>query len=183
MKERRREDGTRAAIRQRFVDVLRWRVHERVDHLAEVNRTYLAVINALAVQDVLERKGIDTRVMTAIRMEELAEPYIRRRAIRHLEKGRIVIFAAGTGNPFFTTDTAAALRGCEMGVDIVLKATKVDGVYTADPKLDPSAELIPEIGVAPGATWIAAKGCEDLGCSELSLRPVQVHRDPSAIGR
>ncbi len=93
------------------------------------------VINALALQDVLERKGIDTRVMTAIRMEEIAEPYIRRRAERHLEKGRVVIFAAGTGNPFFTTDTAAALRAAEMGCDALFKGTSVDGVYDADPKI------------------------------------------------
>ena len=98
------------------------------------------VLNALAVQEALERNGADTRVLTAIAMQEVAEPYIRRRAVRHLEKGRVVIFAAGTGNPFFTTDTAAALRGREMGVDIVLKATKVDGVYTADPMKDAAAK-------------------------------------------
>src|SRR5215216_3196989 len=103
------------------------------------------VINALAVQDVLERKGIDTRVMTAIRMEELAEPYIRRRAVRHLEKGRLVIFAGGTGNPYFSTDTAAALRAIQMKADVIIKATKVDGVYSADPKKDPGAQFIPEI--------------------------------------
>jgi uridylate kinase len=97
------------------------------------------VINALAFQDVLEREGLDTRVMTAIRMEEIAEPYIRRRAIRHLEKGRAVIFAAGTGNPYFSTDTAAVLRAIQMKADIIIKATSVDGVYTADPKKDTSA--------------------------------------------
>jgi uridylate kinase len=97
------------------------------------------VINALAVQNVLENMKIDTRVMTAIRMEELAEPYIRRRALRHLEKGRMVIFAAGTGNPYFSTDTAAVLRGIQMKADVVIKATSVDGVYTADPKKDPTA--------------------------------------------
>ena len=97
------------------------------------------VINALAVQDVLERKGIDTRVMTAIRMEEIAEPYIRRRAIRHLEKGRTVIFAAGTGNPYFSTDTAAVLRAIQIKASVIIKATSVDGVYTADPKRDPEA--------------------------------------------
>ena len=97
------------------------------------------VINALALQDALEKTGLQTRVLSAIEMRAVAEPYIRRRAMRHLEKGRVVIFAAGTGNPFFTTDTAAALRGREMGVDIVLKATKVDGVYTSDPKNDPTA--------------------------------------------
>ncbi|HET9425854.1 MAG TPA: UMP kinase [Gemmatimonadaceae bacterium] len=103
------------------------------------------VINALAVQDVLERQGIDTRVMTAIRMEELAEPYIRRRAVRHLEKGRIVIFAAGTGNPYFSTDTAAVLRAIQMKANVIVKATSVDGVYSADPKKDPNAKLYEEI--------------------------------------
>ena len=103
------------------------------------------VINALALQDVLERKGIETRVLTAIRMEQLAEPYIRRRALRHLEKGRVVIFAGGTGNPYFSTDTAAVLRGIEMEADVIIKATKVEGVYTADPVKDPAAEFIPEI--------------------------------------
>lgn len=103
------------------------------------------VINALALQDVLERKGVDTRVMTAIRMEALAEPYIRRRAIRHLEKGRVVIFAGGTGNPYFSTDTAAVLRALEIEAQALLKATNVDGVYSADPKKDTKAEFIPEI--------------------------------------
>ncbi len=103
------------------------------------------IINALAIQDLLEKKGIDTRVMTAIRMDELAEPYIRRRAVRHLEKGRVVIFAGGTGNPYFSTDTAAALRAIEIEADVVIKATKVKGVYTADPVTDPSAEFIPNI--------------------------------------
>lgn len=103
------------------------------------------VINALAVQDLLERKGVATRVMTAMRMEEVAEPYIRRRALRHMEKGRVVIFAGGTGNPYFSTDTAAALRAIEMNSDVVIKATKVSGVYTADPMKDPTAEFIPRI--------------------------------------
>ena len=98
------------------------------------------VINALAFQDILEREGVDTRVMTAIRMEELAEPFIRRRAIRHLEKGRVVIFAAGTGNPYFSTDTAAVLRGIQMKADVIIKATSVDGVYSADPKTTPNAK-------------------------------------------
>ena len=97
------------------------------------------VINALAFQDVLEREGLDTRVMTAIRMEEVAEPFIRRRAMRHLEKGRAVIFAAGTGNPYFSTDTAAVLRAIQMKADIIIKATSVDGVYSADPKVDKTA--------------------------------------------
>ena len=103
------------------------------------------VINALAVQDVLERKGLDTRVMTAIRMEELAEPYIRRRAMRHLETGRMVIFAAGTGNPYFSTDTAAVLRAIQIKANVIIKATSVDGVYTADPKKDKTATLHEEI--------------------------------------
>src|SRR3981189_219735 len=97
------------------------------------------VINALALQDALERTGIPARTMTAIQMPQVAEPYIRRRAVRHLEKGRVVILAAGTGNPYFTTDTTAALRAVEIEADVILKATKVDGVYTADPKLDPNA--------------------------------------------
>ena len=97
------------------------------------------VINALAVQSVIEQSGLATRVMSAIPMAAVCEPYIRRRAIRHLEKGRVVIFAAGTGNPFFTTDTAAALRATEMNCDAILKATQVDGVYDADPKRDPTA--------------------------------------------
>ena len=103
------------------------------------------VINALAFQDVLERAGVDTRVMTAIRMDELAEPFIRRRAMRHLEKNRVVIFAGGTGNPYFSTDTAAALRANEMGAQVILKATKVDGIYDSDPKKNPKAKRFAEI--------------------------------------
>jgi uridylate kinase len=100
------------------------------------------IINALALQDALEKAGCQTRVLSAIEMRAVAEPYIRRRAIRHLEKGRVVIFAAGTGNPFFTTDTAGALRAVEIGADAILKATKVDGIYSADPARDPSAERL-----------------------------------------
>jgi uridylate kinase len=96
-------------------------------------------MNALALQDALRRAGVESRVQSALRIDQVAEPYIRGRALRHLEERRVVIFAAGTGNPFFTTDTAAALRGREMGVDIVLKATKVDGVYTSDPLQDKAA--------------------------------------------
>ena len=103
------------------------------------------VINALALQDALERHGVVTRTVTAIEMRQVAEPFIRRRAIRHLEKGRVVIFAAGTGNPYFTTDTAAALRAMEIRADVILKATKVDGIYTADPVLDPSATMYDSI--------------------------------------
>ncbi len=97
------------------------------------------MINSLAMQDALEQIGVYTRVQSAIAMQEVAEPYIRRRAIRHLEKGRVVIFGAGTGNPYFTTDTAASLRAMEIGADVILKGTKVDGVYSADPKKDPTA--------------------------------------------
>jgi uridylate kinase len=106
------------------------------------------VINALDLQATLERLGQPTRVQTAIDMAEIAEPYIRRRAIRHLEKGRVVIFAAGTGNPFFTTDTAAALRAAEIDADAILRGTHsgVDGIYTDDPKTNPDATLIPEVG-------------------------------------
>ena len=103
------------------------------------------VINALALQDTLERLSVYTRVTTAIRMEAVAEPYIRRRAIRHLEKGRVVIFAAGTGHPFFTTDTAAALRASEIEADVILKATRVDGVFTADPKIDKNARKLDHV--------------------------------------
>jgi uridylate kinase len=97
------------------------------------------VMNSLALQDALESVGVKTRVQSAIEMREIAEPYIRRRAVRHLEKGRVVIFAAGTGNPYFTTDTAASLRAMEIGAEVILKATKVDGVYNADPAKDPTA--------------------------------------------
>lgn len=106
------------------------------DHMGMLS----TVINAIALQDAVEKRGLFCRVMSAIEMHEVAEPYIRRRAIRHLEKNRVVIFAAGTGNPYFSTDTAASLRAMEIGADILLKATSVDGIYTADPKLDPAAE-------------------------------------------
>jgi uridylate kinase len=104
------------------------------------------VINALALQDAVEKRGVPTRVLSAIEMRAVAEPYIRRRAIRHLEKGRVVVFAAGTGNPFFTTDTAGALRAVEIGAEAILKATKVDGIYTADPGKDRSAVKLPRVG-------------------------------------
>jgi len=103
------------------------------------------IINALALQDALEKAKLQTRVLSAIEMRAVAEPYIRRRAIRHLEKGRVVIFAAGTGNPFFTTDTAGALRAVEIGADAIMKATKVDGIYSADPKHDAGAERLPRM--------------------------------------
>lgn len=117
--------------------------------LDRVNADYMGmlatVINALAMQDTLEKRGVHTRVMTAIRMESLAEPYIRRRALRHLEKERVVLFAGGTGNPFFSTDTAAVLRALEMEAEVILKATNVDGVFTSDPKTDPEAEFLPQL--------------------------------------
>jgi uridylate kinase len=111
------------------------------DHMGMLS----TVINAIALQDAIEKLGLYCRVMSAIEMHEVAEPYIRRRAMRHLEKGRIVIFAAGTGNPFFSTDTAASLRAMEIKADILLKATSVDGIYTADPKLDPEATKLPQL--------------------------------------
>jgi uridylate kinase len=103
------------------------------------------VINALALQDALERQKVETRVMTAMRMEDVAEPYIRRRALRHFEKGRTVIFAGGTGNPYFSTDTAAALRAIQMKADVIIKATGVDGIYSADPKKDKKAKRFEEL--------------------------------------
>ena len=141
------------------------------------------VINALAVQDVLERQGVDTRVMTAIRMEELAEPYIRRRALRHFEKGRTVIFAAGTGNPYFSTDTAAALRAIQIKADVIIKATSVDGIYSADPKKHPDAVfyeqvsyrdvMLEELGVM-GQT--AGTLCKE---NKLPLIVLNIHRPGS----
>ena len=104
------------------------------------------IINGLALQNALERAGVDTRVMTSIEMPKVAEPFIQRRALRHLEKGRVVIFAGGTGNPYFSTDTAAALRASEIGADVLLKATQVDGVYTADPRKDPAARRYSRLG-------------------------------------
>src|SRR5499426_2277875 len=103
------------------------------------------IINSLALQDALEKIGVVTRVMSAIEVRAVAEPFIRRRAMRHLEKGRVVIFAGGTGNPYFTTDSAAALRAMEMKAELLLKATRVDGVYTADPEKDPKAQFLPEV--------------------------------------
>lgn len=123
------------------------------------------VINSLALQDFLEGRGIHTRVMSAISMEAIAEPYIRRRAMRHLEKGRIVIMAAGTGNPYFTTDTAAVLRAVETKCTVILKATKVDGVYTADPILDPSAEKFDQLSYLD----VLNKGLKIMDSTAISL--------------
>lgn len=103
------------------------------------------MINGIALQSAIENQGVYTRLMSAVQMDQIAEPYIRRRAVRHLEKGRIVIFGAGTGNPYFTTDTAAALRATEIGADLVIKGTNVDGIYTADPKKDPNASKIDQL--------------------------------------
>jgi uridylate kinase len=144
------------------------------------------VINALALQDILERKSVETRVMTAIRMEELAEPYIRRRAQRHMEKGRIVLFAGGTGNPYFSTDTAAVLRALEIEAQVIVKATSVDGVYSADPKRDPKAEFLPELtfqeAIVRGLAVMDGNAfglCKDNG---LPIVVMNVNQ-PGAIGR
>lgn len=143
------------------------------------------IINALALQDLLDRKGVETRVMTAIRMEALAEPYIRRRALRHLEKERVVIFAGGTGNPYFSTDTAAVLRAIEMNADVLIKATKVEGIYTADPKKDPNAQFIPrlsyhdvltrELGVMDAA---AISLCKD---NDLPIIVLNIHEHGAVL--
>ena len=123
------------------------------------------VMNALAVQSALERRGVDTRVQSAIPMQAICEPYVRRRALRHLEKGRVVIFAAGLGAPYFTTDTPAALRAAEMGCDAILKGTSVDGVYTADPKTDSEARRYGEIGYQE----VLARNLKVMDASAISL--------------
>jgi uridylate kinase len=123
------------------------------------------VMNSLALQDALEHIGVTTRVATAIEMRAVAEPFIRRRALRHLEKGRVVIFAAGTGNPYFTTDTAAALRAMEMKADVILKGTKVDGIYTADPMLDPDATKFSEISYLK----VLERGLKVMDATAISL--------------
>jgi uridylate kinase len=123
------------------------------------------VINALALQDALEKHGVSTRVVTAIEMRAVAEPFIRRRAVRHLEKGRVVVFAAGTGNPYFTTDTAAALRAMELRAEIILKATKVDGVYTADPVLDKTARRYESISYIE----VLERGLKVMDATAISL--------------
>ncbi|MDQ2680502.1 MAG: UMP kinase [Candidatus Eremiobacteraeota bacterium] len=135
-------DGVSVAVVVGGGNIWRGKVHEEAG-MERATADYMGmlatVINALALQDALERMGIPSRVQTAIAMHQIAEPYIRRKAIRHLEKGRVVIFAAGTGNPYFTTDTTAALRAVEVNAQAILKATKVDGIYSADPKKDPTA--------------------------------------------
>ncbi|QDH13881.1 UMP kinase [Formicincola oecophyllae] len=123
------------------------------------------VINALMLQNALEREGVETRVMTAIDMAEIAEPYIRRRAVRHMEKGRVVIFAAGTGNPFFTTDTAAALRANEMDCDALFKGTQVDGVYDSDPRTNPAAHRYSQLGYSE----VLARNLKVMDAAAISL--------------
>ncbi len=158
--------------------------------LDRVNADYMGmlatVINALAMQDVLEKAGVHTRVMTAIRMESLAEPYIRRRAQRHLEKGRLVIFAGGTGNPFFSTDTAAVLRALEMDAEVLLKATNVDGVYTKDPKVDSDAEFLPELSFQDAiVNGYAVMDANAFGLCKANQLPIVVFNinQPDAIAR
>jgi uridylate kinase len=137
-----------------------------MDRVAADHMGMLAtVINSLALQHALEKRGLFTRVMSAIRMEQVAEPYIRRRAVRHLEKGRIIVLAAGTGNPYFTTDTAAVLRAVEVGADVILKGTKVDGVYSGDPMKEPSAEFFPRIGYMD----ILSRGLKVMDSTAISL--------------
>src|SRR6266571_2620422 len=123
------------------------------------------VINALALQDALEQQGVVTRVVTAIEMRAVAEPFIRRRAIRHLEKGRVVVFGAGTGNPYFSTDTAAALRAMEIKADVIMKATKVDGIYDADPMLNPNASRFDQISYLE----VLDKGLKVMDATAISL--------------
>jgi uridylate kinase len=144
------------------------------------------VINALALQDVLEKIGVNTRVMTAIRMESLAEPYIQRRAIRHLEKGRLIIFAGGTGNPFFSTDTAGVLRALEVEADVILKATNVDGIYTGDPRKDPAATFIPELSFHEAIVKnYAVMDANAFGLCKANQLPIIVFNinQPGAIAR
>ena len=144
------------------------------------------VINALALQDVLEKIGVNTRVMTAIRMESLAEPYIRRRAIRHLEKGRLIIFAGGTGNPFFSTDTAGVLRALEVEADVILKATNVDGIFTGDPRKDASATFIPELSFQEAIVKnYAVMDANAFGLCKANQLPIIVFNinQPGAIAR
>ncbi len=140
--------------------------HGKIDRVTSDNMGMLAtIINAMALQSALEHEGVSTRVQTAIEISRLAEPFIRRRALRHLEKERVVIFAGGTGNPYFTTDTAAALRAAEINADVIFKATQVDGVYTGDPKKDAKAKLIKDI------TYMSAinKGLKFMDASALTL--------------
>jgi len=141
--------------------------HEQgIDRITGDSMGMLAtVINALALSSAIERRGVPTRVQTAIEMHQVAEPFIRRRAIRHMEKGRMVLFAGGTGNPFFTTDSAAALRANEIGAEILIKATKVDGVYTADPVGNPDAVLLPRLSYGE----VLRRGLRVMDAAAISL--------------
>jgi uridylate kinase len=141
--------------------------HEQgIDRITGDSMGMLAtVINALALSSAIEQLGVQTRVQTAIEMNEVAEPFIRRRAIRHLEKGRVVLFAGGTGNPFFTTDSAAALRANEIGAEVLMKATKVEGLFTADPETDRDAELIPRLSYAE----VLRRGLKVMDAAAISL--------------
>jgi len=144
------------------------------------------VLNALAVQEALERNGADTRVQSAIEVQEVAEPYIRRRAVRHLEKGRLIIFAAGTGNPFFSTDTAGVLRALEIEAEVILKATNVDGVYTGDPRTDPAATFIPELTYQEAIVKnYAVMDANAFGLCKANQLPIVVFNinQPGAISR
>ena len=142
------------------------------------------VMNSLALQDAFERHGVSTRVQSAITMQEVSEPYIRRKAVRHLEKGRVVILAAGTGNPYFTTDTAAAQRACELGVDCLMKATKVDGVYDSDPKANPDAKRFDQVTKCLNLFYVYSNSLTGpilyvravQLCNRLQIRLVHYHR-------
>jgi uridylate kinase len=150
-------DGVSVAVVVGGGNIWRGKVHEEAG--------MATVINALALQDALERMGVPSRVQTAIAMHQIAEPYIRRRAIRHLEKHRVVIFAAGTGNPYFTTDTTAALRAVEVGAEAILKATKVDGIYSADPKKHPDATRFEQLAYLE----VLQRGLEVMDNTALTL--------------
>jgi uridylate kinase len=144
-------------------------VAEQAKHMDRVSADHMGmlatVINSLALQDALEKQGVYTRVMSAIEMNQVAEPFIRRRAMRHLEKGRVVVFAAGTGNPYFSTDTAASLRAMEIKADAILKATKVDGIYDADPMIVKDAVMFPEISYMD----VLGKGLRVMDATAISL--------------
>jgi uridylate kinase len=161
-------DGVSVAVVVGGGNIWRGKVHEEAGmdrSTADYMGMLATVINALALQDALERIGVPSRVQTAIAMHQIAEPYIRRRAIRHLEKGRVVIFAAGTGNPYFTTDTTAALRAVEVGAEAILKATKVDGIYTADPKKHPEATRFEQLAYLE----VLQRGLEVMDNTALTL--------------
>jgi len=139
---------------------------EGMDRVAGDHMGMLAtVINAIALQETLERKQLETRVLSALEIHQLAEPFLRRRALRHLEKGRVVILAAGTGNPYFTTDSAAALRAMEVQAEVLMKATKVDGIFTADPVKDPSAQLLKRVGYLE----VLERGLEVMDTTAITL--------------